>query len=235
MKLTKTTTMLASALVLTVLSVVSAHAHPYQETKGSLSVTVRDPQGAVVPGAEIAATRVPCKCKDCPPEEQPCKCCFQQVTTNDTGQATLTLATGTYSVEVHASGFKTVKEEGVQVGTGQSKSLQITLDVGGLSRLVRLTGTILNEERQPLANVEVLFRKKDCKCDSCSENQKPCKCCFSQRSVSDASGNFSITEMREDEYNVLLLKDGRTAGSFNGLQVDKSEKLVFTIMAVKKN
>jgi hypothetical protein len=235
MKLTKTTTMLAGALVLTVLSVVSSPARPCQETKGSLSVTVRDPNGAVVPGAEIAATRVPCKCKDCPPEEQPCKCCFQQVTTDDTGQATLTLATGTYSVEVHASGFKTVKQEDVQVGTGQSRSLQITLDVGNVSRLVRLSGTILNEEKQPLANVEVLFRDKDCKCDSCSEDEKPCKCCFSQRAVSDASGNFSTTEMRADKYYVQLLKDGQTAGSFDGLPVVKSEKLVFTIVSAKKN
>jgi len=103
-----------------------------------------------------------------------------------------------------------------------------------LSRLVQFRGTILNEERQPLANVEVLFGKKDCKCDSCSEDQKPCKCCFSQRAVSDASGNFSTIDMREGEYNLLLLKDGQTAGSFNGLPVVKSEKLVFTIMSAKK-
>jgi hypothetical protein len=235
MKLTKAITMLAGVVVLAVLSVESSYARPSQETKGSLTVTVRDPAGAAIAGAEIAATRVPCKCKDCPPEEQPCKCCFQQITTDDAGQATLTLATGTYSVEIHASGFKTVKKEDVQVRSGQSQSLQITLDVGKLGRLVRLTGTIRNEEQQPLANVEVLFGKKGCKCDSCSEDQKPCKCCFSQRAVSDAAGNFSTIEMPEDKYNVLLLKDGKIAGSFNGLPVAKSEKLVFTIMPVKKN
>lgn len=251
MNLTARTTLLAGSMTVLMMGITSAPIGARSNEDATLKVSVRDPNGAAVPGASVTARKKPCRCEDCSPEQRPCRCCVQQVTTNEEGQATLTVSTGSYDVTVAVAGFKTAEQNNVEVTAGATQTLEITLNVGNVnvggvqvsgpadrskkdseSEFV-LSGRVQNENKQPLADVEILFAKADCLCESCSENEKPCKCCIAQRATSDASGKFSVGGLKSSEYFIRLMKDGQTAGSFNGLEVHKSEKVLFTIQESK--
>lgn len=124
MKLTRTGFAVSSLLALTILTTASSNIHANVPDKGTLNITVRDSNGAVVPGASISARKQSCKCSDCSPSEKPCKCCFQQVTSDDSGVATFTLDSGKYSVTIEVSGFESVEQE-VELSDGESKSLAV--------------------------------------------------------------------------------------------------------------
>jgi protocatechuate 3,4-dioxygenase beta subunit len=246
MKLTSRTILLAGSMTVLMMAITSGPIGARSNDDATLKITVRDPNGAAVPGASVTARKKPCRCEDCPLEQRPCRCCVQQVTTNEEGQATLTVSSGSYDLRVDVSGFKSAEQNNVEVSAGATQTVEITLNVGGVqvsgpadrskkndeSEFV-LSGHVENDNKQPLANVEIQFAKKDCRCESCSENDKPCKCCFAQRSMSDASGNFSVSGLKPSDYYIRLMKDGQTAGSFNGLPVRQSEKVLFTVQESK--
>lgn len=221
-------------LALITLSNASFQANGHIVGTGTLRITIRDPHGNVVPGASVSARKAGCKCSDCAPPEKPCKCCFQQATSNDSGEVAFTLESGTYSVTVGVTGFESVEQD-VEVRDGESKSLEMKVGSTGLQTKqgkndLVFSGTIQDQSDHSIANVEVLVGNKPCKCSSCAENEKPCKCCFSQRTVSNASGKFSITGLEPGSYFIQLTKDGRTLGSINGLEIQRSENVQLTVV-----
>lgn len=230
MRSIKTNIVFAISLILLVFGSASPARNTGAEGNGTLRITVRDPNGAAVPGANVSVKKKDCRCSDCSPDQRPCKCCINQITTDDEGQATFTVSSGSYAVKVEVSGFKDLEQDDVEVRAGETKTLEISLNPGAS---VKFSGRVQDENNQPLQNVEILFAKIGCKCDSCSEKEKPCKCCFSQRAMSDASGNFSVGGLKSSDYDIRLIKDGQTAGSFNGLEVRQSEKVLFTITESK--
>ena len=94
-----------------------------QETRGTISGTVRDKDG-VLPGASVKIVNVGTSVS-------------QQLVTNPSGyfEAPLLIA-GTYEVTVEMPGFKSVRQAGIQLAVGQSIPLTITLEVGAVTERV---------------------------------------------------------------------------------------------------
>src|SRR5512141_2646658 len=88
-----------------------------QETTGGLQGTVKDASGAVVSNAHVVVkgtTLVGDK----------------SLNTDQTGYYRFAnLPPGTYSVEVSAKGFKSVKRDGIGLETGRLPTLDITMEV----------------------------------------------------------------------------------------------------------
>jgi len=96
---------------------------------GSVTGTVTDQTGAVVPGAQLTITNDATGFK-------------RQATTDDTGRyRTLDLPQGTYTIEVSASGFKPLKKTNVSVRIGQVNVQDLQLEVGALTQEITVTGT----------------------------------------------------------------------------------------------
>jgi hypothetical protein len=99
-----------------------------QVGKGSISGSVVDPQGAVVPGAQIKAKSIETGV-------------VFTTTTDGAGVYRLNLLPiGSYNVEVSAKGFKTAESANIVVGTGRDTGLgSIHMSVGEASTTVEVT------------------------------------------------------------------------------------------------
>jgi len=117
--------LMAAALVWTGLA-VSASA---QITTGTLSGTVKDAQGGVIPGATVVLISESKQTKSAP------------VVTNETGDYTFPNVTpDTYTVEVTMEGFKTLRRKGVQVSGGDRVAVGTqVIEVGGAAETVNVT------------------------------------------------------------------------------------------------
>ena len=97
-----------------------------QEITGSIVGTVRDSNGAAVPGAAVAIT-------------DPSKgdLVVRTLTTNDDGEFSApNLAISTYIVTVEASNFKKSVSTDVKVDVGQRRSLEVALTAGNISETI---------------------------------------------------------------------------------------------------
>src|SRR6185312_6933186 len=99
-----------------------------QVLKGSISVTVTDPQGAVVSGAQVKATQIETGT-------------VLKTTSDSSGLFRFNLIPGgDYKVEVSAPGFKTAVQNNVMVAAGRDSGLgSIKLTVGETSTTVEVT------------------------------------------------------------------------------------------------
>jgi hypothetical protein len=89
-----------------------------QETTASLSGTVKDPSGAVVPHAKVSATT-------------PTLVGVKETVTDAKGQYHFTnLPPGSYVITVDQPGFKTLKRGGLFLEVGHSPTVDLTLSVG---------------------------------------------------------------------------------------------------------
>jgi len=97
-----------------------------QISTGNITGTVKDAQGGVVPGATVTLIDEAKGTKLAP------------AITNETGSYTFpNITTGTYTVEVTMSGFKTAQSKGIPVSGGDRVSVPaITLEVGGATEAV---------------------------------------------------------------------------------------------------
>jgi hypothetical protein len=113
------------------------------QTKGSLTGTVTDPAGAVVPGANVeiknnanGATRT--------------------TTTNDNGIFQLSeLDPGSYTVTVQTSGFKRAVANNIVVNVSVPAQISVALETGQVSETVTVTGAqdVVNTSSPSLTNV----------------------------------------------------------------------------------
>jgi hypothetical protein len=95
-----------------------------QSDRGTVTGTVTDPAGAVVPGAAIMASH------------KATGAVFQTVTTT-TGNYTLSaLPSGVYDITVEAKGFSKHIQEGVEVQVAQTARIDVTLKIGSSSESV---------------------------------------------------------------------------------------------------
>ncbi len=98
-----------------------------QSDRGSITGTVTDPAGAMVPAAKVVATRADTGAV------------YETVTTN-TGNYTLpSLPVGVYSVSVEAAGFTKYVQQGITVQTVQVARVDVALKVGSASESVTVT------------------------------------------------------------------------------------------------
>jgi hypothetical protein len=98
-----------------------------QQITGSIVGTVKDQQGAVVPGASVKATNVDTG--------------FSRVATtaNDGAYRIEYLPVGKYRVEVEMAGFQKFVQENIVLAVDQTQALNVTLDVGAASQTVTVT------------------------------------------------------------------------------------------------
>jgi outer membrane receptor for Fe3+-dicitrate len=99
------------------------------QTTGRIVGTVKDAQGAVLPGATVTVTS---------PAQQGAQ---SQVTDPDGVFRFLTLPPGRYTVKVELTGFRTFEQPDVQVGLDRTVDLQLTLQVAGVAETVTVTSS----------------------------------------------------------------------------------------------
>ena len=106
-----------------------------QSSTATLSGTVEDQNGAVVPGATVTAVNTATTLQ-------------RQATTNSNGDYTMPLLPpGTYAVRIEAQGFAPVETRDVVLNVGDQKGLRIQLNAGQVSAMVQVAGDapLLNE------------------------------------------------------------------------------------------
>src|SRR6202163_1365911 len=112
---------------LAVLTCYSAAMSQAQSNAADLQGTVRDPKGAVVAGATVAARNTATNSS-------------RDATTNDDGfYKILSLPPGTYEVTVKAANYKTAVIQTVTLTVGQTATQDIPLEVGDVTATVTVT------------------------------------------------------------------------------------------------
>ena len=123
-----------------------------QETTGGMQGTVKDPSGAVVPGADVTVTT-------------PTLIGSKEVVTDAAGYYRFAnLPPGTYTILVKAEGFQTLKRENVVLEVGHLPTVDLSLRVGGVTSVVEVasegpmidtttTTTLTNISEQELLNI----------------------------------------------------------------------------------
>lgn len=107
-----------------------ATAAPAQVTTGSVVGTIRDPQGAVIPGATVVLVSEARGTRSAP------------AITDASGDFVFPNVTvDTYTVEVVMDGFRTLRRTGVAVSAGSRVPVgALTLEVGGATETVEVRG-----------------------------------------------------------------------------------------------
>src|SRR5918996_2716885 len=111
---------------------VAAHAADAQTTRGSIAGTIRDAQGAAVPGATIELSA-------------PRRGDTQVTTSNETGDFVfLNLLPETYRLKITMDSFKTVERENVVLNAADRLSVGIIqLELGALTETVTVTSRVV--------------------------------------------------------------------------------------------
>ena len=121
------TSMRVLLVCLAVVSCYSAAMSQAQSNAADLQGVVRDPKGAVVPGATVTARNTATNGS-------------RDATTNDDGfYKIVSLSPGEYEVTVKAPGYKTAVVQSVKVTVGQTVNQDIPLEVGDLTATVTVT------------------------------------------------------------------------------------------------
>ena len=125
---------LRSAVVGVLLAIVCATVAFAQTYQGALRGAVRDMQG-LIPGAEVTLINEDTNAT-------------RSAMTNEVGEYAFTsILPGSYTVRVALPGFKTSERAGFRIGTQQSLVLDFTLEVGGISEQITVTGEAPMVER----------------------------------------------------------------------------------------
>jgi hypothetical protein len=109
------------------LLVASASAAFAQFDRGTISGTIKDPQGGVVPGVTVTATAT---------QTQQAR----STVTDGSGFYTFAnLQPGRYDISAELQGFKKINRQGVQLDASASLTLDFSLDTGSLTEEVTVT------------------------------------------------------------------------------------------------
>jgi hypothetical protein len=133
----------ASGLALIILLIALAVPSPAsaQAVYGSISGTVKDSSGGVLPGVTVTVTNIDRKTSD-------------SVVTNDNGLFIKErLLPGAYEVKAELSGFKTALVQRVDVNVDSQTPVDLTLEVGQVAEQITVTGgsTLLTTDRADVA------------------------------------------------------------------------------------
>jgi Carboxypeptidase regulatory-like domain/TonB-dependent Receptor Plug Domain len=116
-----------SIFVLAVVSLLSA-SHVYAQVAGAtLTGTVKDPSGGIIPGAQVTITNVATG--------------VARIVSSDTSGFYIApnLLPSTYELRVTAKGFNTAVAKGVALAVGAQQVLDITLKIGEINQTVEIT------------------------------------------------------------------------------------------------
>src|SRR5579871_1922250 len=99
-----------------------------QSNQGTITGTVSDPAGAVVPGAQIEIKNTETGV-------------VYRGGTSATGNYVLAVPAGTYEISVNATGFKKFVQQNVQVVTAVDTRKDVTLELGAANEVVTVEDT----------------------------------------------------------------------------------------------
>ena len=128
MNVRRSTTHLCSVAAASVFALFLSWSVPAfaQSDRGTITGTITDPAGAVVPGATVTATN------------KATNATVQSITTS-TGNYTLpSLATGLYDLTIEAKGFSKYIQEGIEVQVAQTARIDIALRIGNATESVTI-------------------------------------------------------------------------------------------------
>ncbi|MGB9179964.1 MAG: carboxypeptidase regulatory-like domain-containing protein [Pyrinomonadaceae bacterium] len=121
--------------------------HAQSSTVGSISGTVRDPQGAAVPKAEVTIM------------DEATGTTRTAVSNDDGFYSAPSLAVGRYTVSAAPKGFKKTVNSGVDLHVGDKLTIDLNLEVGQVSEVVNVTGDTTPVETRT-ADVSSLVSEK---------------------------------------------------------------------------
>lgn len=118
----------ATSFVILILAIMCSIPSAGQVIKGSISGTVTDPQGAVVPGAQVVARNIETGA-------------VFNTTSDGSGLFRLSLIpVGTYELRISATGFKTAENKTISVGAGTDTGVgSVALPLGEATTTVDVT------------------------------------------------------------------------------------------------
>src|SRR5689334_10543016 len=97
-----------------------------QTPTGILQGVVQDASGGVVPDAKIVITNVATNER-------------RELRTDSAGRYVQPfLLPGTYSITAEKTGFRTIVQENVKIDVGQNRSVNLELEIGGVTQEVRV-------------------------------------------------------------------------------------------------
>jgi hypothetical protein len=98
-----------------------------QSDRGTITGTVSDSSGSLIPGATVTAIN-------------PATGAELRVQTTDTGNYTISsISAGVYNVVVEVSGFRRYEQQGIRVQVAQTARVDVNLQVGSTSESVTVT------------------------------------------------------------------------------------------------
>lgn len=229
-RLTKISIFLSLAAIFAFASVASA-----QTITATLTGEVRDPNGAVVPGAAVTATSIETGLS-------------KTSQTNEDGRYTITfLQPGSYNITIEKSGFAKSERPNIKLETGQTAALNIELSLTAGELTVEIEGsevqllqtessaldtTIENKlvedlpsgERSALAFINLVPGAIDAgfaqgRGEGLNENGNAQGPIGSPGNRNFFDSNFSVNGGRSSTNDVLLDGVSNTVGDFNGVAV----------------
>jgi carboxypeptidase family protein len=140
--------LLAAALAILLVPAVLPRAVSAQETRATVTGTVRDESGAVVPGATVIVTNIDTNVST-------------ESTTNDSGVFTIQkLQPGPIKISASLSGFKTFVREGIVLRTAETVTINIPLMVGTLEEVVTVTASASEIESNESTVAQTIENKR---------------------------------------------------------------------------
>ncbi len=115
-----------------------------QEFRSTVSGVVRDPQGALIPGATVIATSADTGAN------------FKTVSETDGQYSIPFVPPGTYNFNVTAPGFKTYARTGIVVNANERLPLDVTLEVGQVSETMSVSADAAMLETSTASSGQVI-------------------------------------------------------------------------------
>jgi len=98
-----------------------------QSDRGTITGTIQDPNGALLPNATVVAINAGSKTE-------------YKTQSTETGNYTLaSIPAGVYNLRVEAAGFRSYVQSGITVQVAQTARVDVTLQIGGASETVQVT------------------------------------------------------------------------------------------------
>jgi hypothetical protein len=218
--------------VLVVLGILASSVYAQQIT-ATLTGTISDPNGAVVPGAVVTATS----------NEMGQS---RTATTNDEGNYTITfLPPGTYNVTIAKSGFENIVRENIRLEIAQTASVDVTLGVSAGSVVVDVEGNETPLLQTETSNLETTIEQKLIEELPSSERNifsfvnlvpgtidtnvalgNPNGAIGSAGNRNFFDSNFAVNGGRASTNDVLLDGVTNTIGDFNGVAISPPQDAV---------
>ena len=171
-----------------------------QSDRGTITGTVVDPDGGVVPGASVVA-------------ENPENGARYETVTTQTGNYTLVqVPVGTYHLNVELAGFGRFRQEGIRIFVGQTARIDAKLQVGNLAEEVHVVAdaSLLDTQSAEIASSVT------------SENLNSLPLNFGAR------GNQAAAAIR-NPYSFVTLVPGGNISSYSSLKVGGAPLNTFQI------